>query len=131
MVDGEEYEVDCLIYATGFEVGTEYTRRAGYELYGRGGVTLTEKWADGVSTLHGLHSRGFPNCFIISQRAVRLHGQLPAHAQRAEQAPRLHRHPAQPTPEKKPPSPPQGRAESGPATKGFLTVSFTSGSASI
>jgi len=33
---------------------------------GRGGVTLTQKWADGVSTLHGMHSRGFPNLFLIS-----------------------------------------------------------------
>ncbi len=66
VVDGVEYEIDCLIYATGFEVGTEYTRRSGYELIGRDGRTLTEKWADGASTLHGLHSRGFPNCFIIS-----------------------------------------------------------------
>jgi cyclohexanone monooxygenase len=33
---------------------------------GRGGVTLTEKWADGVATLHGMHSRAFPNCFIMS-----------------------------------------------------------------
>jgi cyclohexanone monooxygenase len=68
--DGElvetEFELDCIIYATGFEVGTDYTRRAGYELYGRGGVTLTEKWADGASTLHGMHTNGFPNCFIFS-----------------------------------------------------------------
>jgi cyclohexanone monooxygenase len=63
---GVEYELDCLIYATGFEVGTEYTRRSGYELYGKGGQTLTEKWKDGASTLHGLLSRGFPNCFIVS-----------------------------------------------------------------
>ncbi|HEY2179119.1 MAG TPA: NAD(P)/FAD-dependent oxidoreductase [Caulobacteraceae bacterium] len=62
-----EYEIDCLIYATGFEVGTEYTRRSGYELYGRGGVSLTEKWADGVRTLHGFHTRDFPNCFIVTQ----------------------------------------------------------------
>jgi cyclohexanone monooxygenase len=63
---GREYEIDCLIYATGFEVGTEYARRSGYELHGKGGVTLTEKWADGVRTLHGFHTRGFPNCFIVS-----------------------------------------------------------------
>jgi cation diffusion facilitator CzcD-associated flavoprotein CzcO len=63
---GREYELDCLIYATGFEVGTDYTRRAGYEVYGKDGLTLTQKWRDGASTLHGLHSRGFPNCFIIS-----------------------------------------------------------------
>ena len=66
VVRGVEYEVDCIIYATGFEVGTAFTRRAGTELIGRGGQTLTEKWADGVSTLHGMHTRGFPNCFIIS-----------------------------------------------------------------
>ena len=66
VVDGREYEVDCLIYATGFEVGTSFTRRSGYELYGRGGQSLTEKWADGVETLHGVLSRGFPNCFIVS-----------------------------------------------------------------
>ena len=33
VVDGVEYELDCLIFATGFEVGTDYTRRAGYEIY--------------------------------------------------------------------------------------------------
>ncbi len=66
VANGREYEVDCLIYATGFEVGTEYTRRAGYELIGRDGVKLSEKWKDGMSTLHGMHSRGFPNCFMLS-----------------------------------------------------------------
>ena len=66
VANGVEYELDCIIYATGFEVGTEFTRRSGYELHGRGGLTLTEKWKDGVSTLHGLYSRGFPNVFIIS-----------------------------------------------------------------
>ncbi|MBA3811620.1 MAG: NAD(P)/FAD-dependent oxidoreductase [Caulobacteraceae bacterium] len=63
---GRDHDLDCLIYATGFEVGTEYTRRSGYELHGRGGVTLTEAWAGGVQTLHGFHTRGFPNCFIVS-----------------------------------------------------------------
>ena len=66
VVAGREYELDCLIYATGFEVGTEYSRRAGYEVHGRDGVTLTQKWADGAATFHGFFSRGFPNCFIVS-----------------------------------------------------------------
>ena len=66
VVDGRAYEVDCLVYATGFEVGTSYARRAGYEVVGRGGVTLTDKWKDGVSTLHGMHVNGFPNLFIMS-----------------------------------------------------------------
>ena len=66
IANGRTYEVDCLIYATGFEVGTSYTRRAGYEIRGRGGLALTDKWSQGVSTLHGMHARGFPNCFIMS-----------------------------------------------------------------
>ena len=65
VANGEHYELDCLIYATGFEVGTDYTRRSGYELYGTDGQSLTAKWADGVATLHGMHTRGFPNCFIM------------------------------------------------------------------
>ena len=60
---GVEYEVDCLIFATGFEVGTAYTRRAGFEVYGRDGRTLTEHWTGGLKTLHGFYSAGFPNCF--------------------------------------------------------------------
>ncbi|ACG78243.1 putative monooxygenase [Phenylobacterium zucineum HLK1] len=66
VANGREYEIDCLVYATGFEVGTSYARRAGYEIHGRGGISLTEKWKDGASTLHGILSRGFPNCFIVS-----------------------------------------------------------------
>jgi cyclohexanone monooxygenase len=63
--DGVEYEVDCIIFATGFEVGTAYTRRAGYEIYGRGGVALTDYWKNGARTLHGFYSHGFPNCFHL------------------------------------------------------------------
>jgi cyclohexanone monooxygenase len=66
VVVGEtEFEVDCLIYATGFEVGTDYSRRAGYELQGSGGLRLSDKWRDGIATFHGMHVRGFPNCFIM------------------------------------------------------------------
>ena len=66
VANGQEFEVDCIIFATGFEVGTDYTRRSGYDLIGKDGIKLSEKWADGIRTLHGLHSRGFPNLFIIS-----------------------------------------------------------------
>jgi cation diffusion facilitator CzcD-associated flavoprotein CzcO len=61
--DGVEYEVDCIIFATGFEVGTSYTRRAGFEVTGRAGETLTSHWANGMKTLHGMAAHGFPNCF--------------------------------------------------------------------
>ncbi len=67
VVAGVEYPVDCIIFATGFEVGTSYARRAGYEIVGRDGRTLTEKWdQDGVRTLHGIMSHDYPNCFIMS-----------------------------------------------------------------
>jgi cyclohexanone monooxygenase len=65
VANGREFELDCLIFATGFEVGTSYTRRAGYDITGRGGVTLSEHWGEGLRTLHGLTSHGFPNCFFL------------------------------------------------------------------
>ena len=66
VVDGTEHPIDCLIFATGFEVGTDYSRRTGFDLIGRDGLTLTEAWRDGVRTLHGINVRGFPNCFVLS-----------------------------------------------------------------
>lgn len=66
VVDGAGYDLDCLIFATGFEVGTDYCRRTGFELIGRDGMTLTERWRDGVRTFQGLYANGFPNCFIES-----------------------------------------------------------------
>jgi cyclohexanone monooxygenase len=66
VANGVEYEVDCIIFATGFEVGTGYTRRAGYDVIGRDGQSLAAKWADGVSTFHGFYTAGFPNLFLVS-----------------------------------------------------------------
>jgi len=62
---GVEYELDCIIFASGFEVGTEFTSRAGYDPKGREGVRLSERWAEGMRTLHGTHVSGFPNMFIV------------------------------------------------------------------
>ena len=60
--DGVEYEVDLLIYATGFEVQQTgiYNR-----IVGEGGVDLNDKYADGIRTLLGIHSQGYPNLFIM------------------------------------------------------------------
>lgn len=63
--DGEEYAVDCIVFATGFEVGTDYARRAGYQIHGVDGISVSQKWEDGLSTFHGMHSRGFPNSFFF------------------------------------------------------------------
>ena len=72
VANGEHFEVDCLIFATGFEVGTSYTRRSGYDIVGRGGQTLSEHWQEGLRTFQGLTSHGFPNCFFLgfTQTAV-------------------------------------------------------------
>ncbi len=66
VVNGIEYPVDCLIYASGFEVSTGYTRRLGFELYGKDGLSLTDAWKDGASTLHGMYTMGFPNLIMSS-----------------------------------------------------------------
>jgi len=65
VIDGKEYEVDCIIFATGFEVGTDYTRRAEVEILGRNGVPLNQHWADDFKTLHGVTTHGFPNLFFM------------------------------------------------------------------
>ncbi|MCZ6619037.1 MAG: NAD(P)/FAD-dependent oxidoreductase [Gammaproteobacteria bacterium] len=65
VVDGKAYAVDCLVFATGFEVGTSFTRRAGYEIIGRDEKRLSEHWSEGLRTHHGLQSHGFPNCFFL------------------------------------------------------------------
>lgn len=64
-VEGKHYELDCLIFASGFEVGTDYARRSGFETIGRGGHTLSKHWADGMQTYHGIHMHDFPNAFIV------------------------------------------------------------------
>jgi cation diffusion facilitator CzcD-associated flavoprotein CzcO len=64
-VGGVHYDLDCIVFASGFEVGTEYARRSGYETVGRAGVTLSEEWAEGMQSLHGMHVHDFPNLFVI------------------------------------------------------------------
>ena len=60
--EGKEYELDLLIYATGFEV-----QQTGIynDIVGADGVNLQDKYADGIRTLLGIHTAGFPNLFIM------------------------------------------------------------------
>jgi cation diffusion facilitator CzcD-associated flavoprotein CzcO len=60
--EGEDYELDLLIYATGFEV-----QQTGIynDIVGAEGVNLQDKYADGIRTLLGIHTAGFPNLFIM------------------------------------------------------------------
>ncbi len=66
VVGGREYELDCVIWATGFDYAAQ--RKDGPEVYGRGGLSLEEKYQDGTRTLHGMQSSGFPNMFVFGRR---------------------------------------------------------------
>ncbi|QGN56421.1 NAD(P)-binding protein [Novosphingobium sp. Gsoil 351] len=61
--DGQEYAVDCIIFATGFEVGTSFVRRMGFETIGRDGKALSDAWSQGLRSLHGVMVHEFPNLF--------------------------------------------------------------------
>jgi cation diffusion facilitator CzcD-associated flavoprotein CzcO len=65
IVNGEHFPLDCLIWATGFETESSYVDRIGFDLHGAGGVSLADKWRDGLRTLHGITVAGFPNLFVI------------------------------------------------------------------
>src|SRR5258707_6719930 len=65
VADGVEYEVDCIIFASGFEISTEISRRYAIDIIeGRDGLSLFDYWHDSYKTLHGITSRGFPNLFF-------------------------------------------------------------------
>lgn len=65
VVAGVEHEVDCIVYASGFEVGTDHVRRTGFDVSGRDGRTLSAHWEHGMRSMHGMHVHGFPNLFVV------------------------------------------------------------------
>ncbi|MFF3567588.1 flavin-containing monooxygenase [Nocardia jiangxiensis] len=65
VVGGVEYPVDCLILATGFDQDSAYVGRIGFDIIGVDGLRLSDKWADGPETFHGVMTSGFPNLFIL------------------------------------------------------------------
>jgi cyclohexanone monooxygenase len=65
VAEGVEYAVDCIIYASGFEISTEISRRYGIaSIEGRDGLSLYDHWGEGYKTFHGMTSHGFPNQFF-------------------------------------------------------------------
>jgi cyclohexanone monooxygenase len=64
--EDQSYEVDCIIYATGFEVVTTSHKTGGFAIIGRGGQTIDEKWSKSVRSLHGIYTHGFPNLFFVA-----------------------------------------------------------------
>lgn len=78
VANGEQFDLDCIIYASGFEVGTSYARRSGFDMTGRDGVRLSDVWETGMVSLHGMHVHGFPNAFIIGHtQAANLISNIP------------------------------------------------------
>jgi len=66
VANGKEYEIDCMIFASGFEVTSDLNRRWGIDVVaGRDGKSIYQHWADGPKTLHGTMTHGFPNQFYI------------------------------------------------------------------
>ena len=65
VVNGEEFVLDCLVLATGFETGTVGTRQIALDITGVNGQRLEDKWADGMTTLYGMLTHGFPNLFLM------------------------------------------------------------------
>ncbi|MGW5865187.1 flavin-containing monooxygenase [Streptomyces sp. NPDC055239] len=62
VVGDTAYELDCLIFATGFSVGTSGIHSGKLPVHGRAGTQLLHAWAQhGPRTLHGFTSNGFPN----------------------------------------------------------------------
>ena len=66
IVDGTEYPLDLLVFASGFEITTGLVDRLGFDPVGRDGVRLSERWHDGTHSLHGVLTAEFPNFFVVS-----------------------------------------------------------------
>ncbi|MGB6056671.1 MAG: NAD(P)/FAD-dependent oxidoreductase, partial [Microthrixaceae bacterium] len=66
VVDGVEYPLDLLVFASGFEITTGLVDRLGFDPVGRGGVRLSERWHDGTHSLHGVLTAELPNFFVVS-----------------------------------------------------------------
>ena len=65
VANGVEYEVDCIIFASGFEITSEFERRMGIPIYGRDGVSIYDHWRNGMRTFHGMMTSQFPNFFVM------------------------------------------------------------------
>ena len=64
IANDKEYAVDCIVYASGFEITSSYERRLGIPIFGIGGESIYEHWREGMRTMHGLMVSGFPNLFL-------------------------------------------------------------------
>jgi cyclohexanone monooxygenase len=66
VANGHDYPLDCLIYSTGYDASSPFAKRISFDIAGRDGLTLRDKWANGALTFHGYATHGFPNLFIMA-----------------------------------------------------------------
>jgi cation diffusion facilitator CzcD-associated flavoprotein CzcO len=67
VVGGKEYPVDVIIFASGFEVASDYTRRLGFDVHGRNELAMSTDWKqNGPHTLHGIFAHNYPNLLMFS-----------------------------------------------------------------
>ena len=64
ITNGQEYEFDAIVFATGFDAMTGTLLNM--DIRGAGGLTLKEKWSAGPRTYLGLMTAGFPNLFMMT-----------------------------------------------------------------
>lgn len=77
VVAGQAYELDCLIFATGFETTPTFAGNSGFQVAGRDGLTLGSKWRDGFVTMFGVTTAGFPNCYFMTRTQAPLPQNIP------------------------------------------------------
>jgi cyclohexanone monooxygenase len=66
VANGIQYDVDCIVFATGFEIAiTDFRNYVGFDIVGRNGTSIFDHWKDGIRSQHGYATHGFPNWFYI------------------------------------------------------------------
>lgn len=66
VANGVEYPVDCILFASGYEVTSDLDRRWGFDVFeGRNGLSMYQNWKGSYKTFHGVMTHGFPNLFVI------------------------------------------------------------------
>jgi cation diffusion facilitator CzcD-associated flavoprotein CzcO len=65
VANGIEYEVDVIIYASGYTFAKGATNAVNFPVIGADGRRLQDHWKDGLRSLHGMHVNGFPNMFVV------------------------------------------------------------------
>lgn len=64
IADGRTFELDAIVFATGFDAMTGAMREI--DIRGSDGLSIRDKWKDGPQTYLGIMVAGFPNMFMVT-----------------------------------------------------------------